>query len=840
MSKLIAARARSWAGGLALAGLLSACGGGDEGAGPASERRSPAAAVPAAVAGNPVTVEQLLDWAEISWPLLFPTGPATIALSHEGRDYTLRHYPVTGNYIGVATDGSVWGLGGFTGWVLQGFEHISDYTCLVDPGRCLPDPQTCQTAVSSGFSGDLNATYDFGGDGGADGDSGSAGVGGSEGKVLDARLRVIRLSDGAVLAEGMTDGQRGLATLKWCRDDLPLLLELSGAPGARYYDEGVGALVGFPTQRKLRALVDRFDENVGISALTEAAYRYAQNNLVVDVVAVHGDRSPLAAPRRTAAALADDTVPVGLSADRVRKANAAVLSEVNRQLTGRLQQVSMKSLATPIDDTSGVNALPTNRYGRMAAFSGGTVLMARSYAPSLPTPALTLADELALDLTDGRINGFALDGSAVATATRRTYDSAQLSENWALGEGLLSRRFGRDTTGTTGESVLNRLDFRHMRPDGRVHVAARYRLDKFGVLTGLARQIEVEPGTEIDPRFFDLDNSDFTLPPLSVVSQYRFNGIPIDARGFSDASALPSMFAVATDGRLYGWGDDRCGAFSGRLDGNAFRAQPVQVMGLPPVLRVVGVDGAFFALARDGSVYAWGLNRNHVLDPLGPVSDGSCQVVGADGEPRSWPVVLRPRKLAGVAGVRYLSGGAEQGMALGQDGLTTVFGLSAVDRAPVEAGEAVYDRYAQFGGAAAGVVRTEAVTDAAVALLRDGSVELQTLRVATFRRQPVAGLSDVVDLLTLPAAIVSLDPQGRLTLSQAPCGSLAACSPVHRSASSCTVRDAQDRSVTLPRAVRLSRFDGSVGFIGADGRLYQLQTLASSGACSWRQRELQG
>ena len=35
--------------------------------------------------------------------------------------------------------------------------------------------------------------------------TGSAGVGGSEGKVLGARLRVIRLADGVLLGEGVTD-----------------------------------------------------------------------------------------------------------------------------------------------------------------------------------------------------------------------------------------------------------------------------------------------------------------------------------------------------------------------------------------------------------------------------------------------------------------------------------------------------------------------------------------------------------------------------------------------------------------------------------------------------------
>ncbi len=824
------------AGWVALAALLAACGGADQprsAASPTEVRQATSAQT--AATPSPVSVDQLLSWAELRWPTLFPTGPATAALRHEDRDYALRFYALTGNYLGVATDGGVWGYGPFTGLQLLSFDSIGAYTCLVDPGRCVPPPPPCKTAVSTGFSGDLNATYDTGGDGGgaaADGDGGSAGVGGSEGKVLNARIQVIRLADGAVLGEGLTDGQRGLVTLNWCRSDLPVLLEMSGTAEARYFDEGVGRLVPFPAERRLRALVDRFDENVGISALTEAAYRYAQNNLVVTSVA--------ASAREHRQSLASDTVPVGLSAAQVRQANATVLAEVNRQLTSRLQQPSMKALATPIDETSPTNVLPNNRYGRMAAFSGGAVLIARTYAPLAPAPALSLADELALDLTDGRINGFALDGRAVASAANRTYDVAKLSENWALGEGLLSRRFGSGTTAAVGETNLDRLDFRYVGEQRSVHVAARYTFDKFGALFATTRKMRTDSGTEVDPHFFDLDSPGFLLPPASSVEVLTFNGIPVDARGFSDASTLPSIFAVGTDGTLYGWGDNRCGAFRGRLDGNDFSGSPTQIAGLPPVARVVGIDGAFFALARDGTVYAWGLNRHHVLDPLGAMADGLCRYADADGVTRDWPVVLRPRKVPGLGGVRYLSGGVLQGIALGDDGTSTVFGLSATDRALVDGGATRYDRYPQVVGAAASVVRTEAVSDASVALLRDGKVEVQSLRDTEFRRLPVPGLSGVVDLLTLPALILSQDAQGQLTLSQPPCGGFLSCAIVQRSAASCPARDAQDRSVALPPSVRLGRFEGTLGFIGTDGRLYLLQQPESPGNCSWRQRALQG
>ena len=117
---------------------------------------------------SPANVEPLLGWAERVYADLFPAGPATQLLTHEGQTYSLRYYARTGNYVGVALDGGVWGYGPFTNNLLRGFGHVNDYRCLVSPASCVPVAPSCETEVDTGVAGDLNAGYELAGGGGTD------------------------------------------------------------------------------------------------------------------------------------------------------------------------------------------------------------------------------------------------------------------------------------------------------------------------------------------------------------------------------------------------------------------------------------------------------------------------------------------------------------------------------------------------------------------------------------------------------------------------------------------------------------------------------------------------
>lgn len=145
--------------GVAIAALLSACGGGE----PVDARQHPfalaASASPAVgnaatvmapdarrrALGAPtgtITIDQLLAWAEDTYPELFPRGPASQRLTAGGVNYTLRYYPKTNNYAGVSDDGNVYALGAFTDNVIKGYGKMTDFTCTVSPGLCVDPPPT--------------------------------------------------------------------------------------------------------------------------------------------------------------------------------------------------------------------------------------------------------------------------------------------------------------------------------------------------------------------------------------------------------------------------------------------------------------------------------------------------------------------------------------------------------------------------------------------------------------------------------------------------------------------------------------------------------------------------
>lgn len=126
---------------------LAGCGGGEAGSMPAP-RESPTAAT---TAPPPPTPTQLFEWAEFTYPDLFPRGPVNETLTSGGVGYVLRHYPSTGNYAGVGlADNIVYALGAFTGNVITSYGPIESYTCLVLPLSCAGSQVLDVTVVGSG------------------------------------------------------------------------------------------------------------------------------------------------------------------------------------------------------------------------------------------------------------------------------------------------------------------------------------------------------------------------------------------------------------------------------------------------------------------------------------------------------------------------------------------------------------------------------------------------------------------------------------------------------------------------------------------------------------------
>lgn len=103
-----------------------------EGAATTAAAVPPGAVAATAIAGvaSLPSVEDTLDWAEFRFPSLFPKGPRSVEIVHLGTAYTVRAYG-NGNHLGLTGDGRVYGLGPFTGGVLQHFGQVADYAAQI-------------------------------------------------------------------------------------------------------------------------------------------------------------------------------------------------------------------------------------------------------------------------------------------------------------------------------------------------------------------------------------------------------------------------------------------------------------------------------------------------------------------------------------------------------------------------------------------------------------------------------------------------------------------------------------------------------------------------------------
>ena len=280
--------------------------------------------------------------------------------------------------------------------------------------------QSTEEAALSVFWGAVDTlepnTYGFGtgseGFGSADGgspgggDGEGAGAGGGLGKTVRATISVARTADGVSLGSALTGATSGLVRIKAGPGTAPVLLTMTGGDGASYYDEGRNLMMPLPAGETLHALITDFDQHVGVTILSEAVYRYAINHFIVDPDAVRGGTTPL---RRSAT----PEELRQLTTAQIQLAQEAIRAEINRILPARHRLDFITTLPTPVDVNSGRGAITNNRYGRMQVVIGGLALAAGQFNGTLDVPALTMTTQLADDLTDGVIDGLALDQHTV-------------------------------------------------------------------------------------------------------------------------------------------------------------------------------------------------------------------------------------------------------------------------------------------------------------------------------------------------------------------------------------------------------------------------------------------
>lgn len=488
--------------------------------------------------------------------------------------------------------------------------------------------------VSSGFSGDINSEGPQGGDPGGGDSSGSAGVGGGLGKVLGAKVEVTRLSDGLKFNDQdvFTDRQTGLARIQACDVGQPLLVTLTGVDGATYYDEGKNALLPFGPDQQIHALVERIDGNLGVSALTEAAYRYAINQYLADPKAVAAGAAPLLEK-------IDVRALARLSGEQVAAANRRVLDEVNRVLPANYKLASITALPTPLGlDNQRNDLFPANRYGQVAVVTGAFSWMADKFRIGSARPTLDMVEEISRDLTDGRLDGFALDGSVAASAEASTYDTGSIPIGLNVGANFIAGQFGNASLNAASKYVDVTAFQENMSCNTTWN---RFALTKQGTIELVRQRYKKHD----DPA----NNSCVPLGPPALDPEFTQKAGSRIKEIFTSHKTGGGFF-VKDDGTVFSWGNSVCGQLA---DGESvgIRYEPKAVAGLNNLTALA--SGYNFSIARDndGHVYTWGSSKFGVLGlGAGPYPNAIPCAEARFGD-ATYPAVATPQRVPNVSGV---------------------------------------------------------------------------------------------------------------------------------------------------------------------------------------------
>ncbi|MBC5764592.1 RCC1 domain-containing protein [Ramlibacter albus] len=524
---------------------------------------------------------------------------------------------------------------------------------------------TCTPSVTTGFRGNFETLAAS-----AEG----AAAGGGFGKVLGGSLSITDLSTGRLVAQGTTDTSTGLATVKTCTLTGPFLLKLEGRAGARYYDAGRAALVDFPAGTALNAMVDVWEEHVGISALSEAAYRYALGSLG------------------------------GTSAAQVRDANRTVLGLVNALLATPNALASVNSLPVQVDASSTATVLGAGRYAAAARVNGGLARQAAAFNSSLATPALAFAAELARDIADGRIDGLTSTGQRTATGAG-SYELARLPVHVLAGLGAVAGRFGTaDTPLTLVDETSNAIsacgfvDRVGLMANGEVRIVRRKvpltditsgvtehpvcsTARQPGLLRGVMTDVTALQGLGAWTLAVKADGSVHVLGDLVTAGQFPgvAAGVPLDnpqrIDGFTNVTSVANAqdaFARTADGSVWDFG-----RANRRTPTDDWRTSiPTTLTRMPELsniarVRAVGAD-SYVAIDHDGNVFGWGLGYDGVLANGTRFFSGAGQV--GTIQRIEAPRVARPAQIASLSNVVDIAYYRMSVMALHRDGTVSVWG----------------------------------------------------------------------------------------------------------------------------------------------------------------------
>lgn len=282
------------------------------------------------------------------------------------------------------------------------------------------DDGDCKRLIEKGFNSDRAVGADGvqegqGGDGSGGGGDGGAGegigAGGALGQFRNVKVIARNPTDGSVIAEGETDTEMGMATVRLCSYAGPLELEFRGQPGAEYYDEAKKAFVPFPADQAIRVRTPDVTRSfIGATPYTEAAVRLDQSQLVNKAASASlaRDGSPAI---RTKAVVAKS---ISEANDRVASILADQLPGIYRA-SGDNDRFDITGLPIALNDQNASvgSTLPDTNRGRYSAANAALSELAGTFLPEDPTPSITIAEQLARDLGDGKLDLVDVDGCSV-------------------------------------------------------------------------------------------------------------------------------------------------------------------------------------------------------------------------------------------------------------------------------------------------------------------------------------------------------------------------------------------------------------------------------------------
>jgi hypothetical protein len=533
----------------------------------------------------------------------------------------------------------------------------------------------CIASISQGpVPGDVSGPGGAGGVGDGGSGTGAGSVGGVEGQFKRALIEVEQ-ADGKFLAEAQVDDTYGMVRVDLCHFTGAVKFTLKGkADGSTvYYDEGKGTELPFPANETMHVVIPSYSKNVGITPLTEAAYQY--------IVAKYGANGWKAVAN-------------------VNEANEAIRTEFNRHLPAALQIEDITRLPAIIGPTTQGNTLPATKNGLYGTVISGLAQSAALFNVGEITPALTIARQIGLDLSDGKLDLFfcsngdpanctpapVLDGRT-NPATRSTYSTAQFAEMVNTGISQISARFGneankvaalkftqvkifsRDAGSGGGYSDLSPIFL--LRNDGNIYVWPRRDQPMHLYDTGY-RQMYAASSMLGSKR----NGSVFKDPTITYPPPNDPNGVPTIA---FPPTEVPDYFAAT---RISGTASTFSSSFNQivrKQDSNAYVDTRATMTGglLGPALLPNIVDvavarggagaGSYYAVRSDGRVYAWGWN-------------GTLSTLGLDRSDETIPDPVLSPTLANIVSVAGCMFG---GFALDRTGRVWGWGAGAQECASV-------------------------------------------------------------------------------------------------------------------------------------------------------------